>query len=197
MGVGRQAKTLDKRQLERLLAHVAGGRDWQRNVVMVLFSFKAGLRAIEIGGVCWRMVTTADGTIADMLVLEDQATKGASSGRVIPLARPLRDALTTLARQGTAPDAFVCQFRKGSSDRAVRAESVRKLFERWYRGAGLVGCSSHSGRRTFATRGLRHVGRTGGSSRDLQELTGHKRLATLERYVDGNRKAQRKLVEFA
>jgi hypothetical protein len=124
------------------------------------------------------------------------------SGRAIPLAGELREALDTLRfwaiNTGTfRGDAFVCRFRKGSSDRATRADTVRKLFERWYRALGFHGCSSHSGRRTFATRGLRHLGKTGASSRDLQQLTGHKRLATLEGYVDGSRKAQRKLVEFA
>jgi integrase/recombinase XerD len=202
MAIGRQAQTLEKRQLARLLEHVDRGRTAARDRVIVLLSYKAGLRAIEIGGVRWRMVTTAAGAIADLLALENEATKGGRSGRAIPLAGELREALDTLRfwaiNTGTfRGDAFVCRFRKGSSDRATRADTVRKLFERWYRALGFHGCSSHSGRRTFATRGLRHLGKTGASSRDLQQLTGHKRLATLEGYVDGSRKAQRKLVEFA
>jgi integrase/recombinase XerD len=67
-------------------------------------------------------------------------------------------------------------------------------FAKLYAQAGLHGCSSHSGRRTFITNAARLIAKTGGSLRDVQELAGHRALTTPERYIEGDREAQRKLV---
>jgi integrase/recombinase XerD len=63
---------------------------------MVLLSFKAGLRAVEIAGVTWSMVTDASGEIADCISLQNTASKGKGGGRAIPLHSDLRDALSRL-----------------------------------------------------------------------------------------------------
>ncbi len=69
-------------------------------------------------------------------------------------------------------------------------------FAATYAELGLIGCSSHSGRRTFITRAARLVSKTGGSLRDVQELAGHSNLTTTERYIEGDRAAQRKLIRL-
>jgi len=60
----------------------------------------------------------------------------------------------------------------------------------------LVGCSSHSGRRTFGTRAARKVVEAGGSLRDVQQLLGHKDLSTTQKYIDGSEEAKRRLVQL-
>jgi integrase/recombinase XerD len=74
--------------------------------------------------------------------------------------------------------------------------SIVNWFAAVYAELGLVGCSSHSGRRTFITRAARLVSQTGGSLRDVQELAGHSALTTTERYIEGDRAAQRKLIRL-
>jgi integrase len=69
-------------------------------------------------------------------------------------------------------------------------------FNRAFRGIGLKGCSSHSGRRTFVTRAARLVHKAGGSLRDVQLLPGHRSIQTTQRYIDGDSDAQRKLVSL-
>ncbi len=64
------------------------------------------------------------------------------------------------------------------------------MFQRWYRHLGFVGCSSHSGRRTFITNAARKISAVGGSLRDVQELAGHSNLRTTQRYIDVNPDAQ-------
>jgi integrase/recombinase XerD len=74
--------------------------------------------------------------------------------------------------------------------------SIVNWFATTYQELELVGCSSHSGRRTFITRAARLVAKTGGSLRDVQELAGHRSLTTTERYIEGDRAAQRRLIRL-
>ena len=78
----------------------------------------------------------------------------------------------------------------------MSAGSVVNWFTAIFREAGLTGCSSHSGRRTFITQAARLIAKTGGSLRDIQELAGHADLGTTERYIECDREAQRKLVRL-
>ena len=198
MGLVQQARRLTGPQQERLLAHVATTRTPARDTVLVLLSYKCGLRAIEMGAVRWRMVWTVEGAVADELALENTATKGGKAGRRIALVPALQAALATLAaidrpRDG---DAFVARFRKDSRDRHVRADTVRELFRGWYQALGFAGCSSHSGRRSFGTTLARSVHLVGGSIVDVQQVLGHAHLATTLRYVDGDRERQHALVQL-
>jgi integrase/recombinase XerD len=60
----------------------------------------------------------------------------------------------------------------------------------------MVGCSSHSGRRTFITNAARKISTVGGSLRDVQALAGHSSLAVTQRYIDGDAEARKKIVEI-
>ena len=70
------------------------------------------------------------------------------------------------------------------------------LFKGWYTELGFVGCSSHSGRRTFITNAARKISTVGGSLRDVQFLAGHSSLQTTQRYIEGDTQAQVKIVDL-
>jgi integrase/recombinase XerD len=76
------------------------------------------------------------------------------------------------------------------------AQAVVNMFKRWYRDLGLMGCSSHSGRRTFITNAAKKISTVGGSLRDVQALAGHSSLAVTQRYIDGDNEARRKIVDL-
>jgi integrase/recombinase XerD len=70
------------------------------------------------------------------------------------------------------------------------------VFASWYKAIGLLGFSSHSGRRTFITNAARKISTVGGSLRDVQMLAGHSPLAVMQRYTDGNSEAKMKAIEL-
>jgi integrase/recombinase XerD len=73
-------------------------------------------------------------------------------------------------------------------------QAIVNMFQRWYRHLGFVGCSSHSGRRTFITNAARKISTVGGSLKDVQELAGHANLRTTQRYIEPNPEAQVRVV---
>lgn len=116
------------------------------------------------------------------------------NARSVPLNRDLRAALLKLRNQQGRPrsGAVITSERGGH----MTARSVVNWFAATYTQIGLEGCSSHAGRRTFITRTARLLSRTGGSLRDIQELVGHRALSTTQRYIEGDRDAQRKLIRL-
>jgi len=68
------------------------------------------------------------------------------------------------------------------------------MFQRWYQHLGFVGCSSHSGRRTFITNAARKISTVGGPLKDVQELAGHSNLRTTQRYIEANPEAQVRVI---
>jgi len=193
VGLGKQAKTLSKGQVEAVLGYLATTRWPTRNRVIFLLSAKAGLRAKEIAGLTWRMVTDARGQIGRTIYLENTASKG-QSGRVIPMNDELRTALASYAKTTIiASNSFLIESERSN---AMSAQAIVNLFWRWHQHIGFDGCSSHSGRRTFITNTARKISTVGGSLRDVQMLAGHTNLRTTQRYIEANPEAQMKIVEL-
>ena len=193
MAPGKQAKILTDKQVRAVLAELDTRRYPLRDWVMVMLSIKSGLRTKEVAGITWGMLTDAEGEIGDMIALEDRAAKG-KSGRVIPMHPDLKAALIALHRdrgEKARPDMPVIHSER---DRGLSAAAVVVWFHRLYGDLGMVGCSSHSGRRSFITRAARKISEVGGSLRDIQQLAGHASLGTTARYIEADAEAQRKVV---
>jgi len=75
------------------------------------------------------------------------------------------------------------------------ANAITVFFKRLYLKIGFVGCSSHSGRRTFITTAARKISHAGGSIKDVMSLAGHRNLSTTQRYIDQNPEAQQILIK--
>ena len=163
MSLGKQAKTLNKKQIDQLLWYVGTLRHAKRNELIVLLSVRAGLRAKEIAELKWDMLTDADGEIAYSIRLTDIA-----SSHVITTERSAK----------------------------TQAQAIVNMFAAWYADVGLIGCSSHSGRRTFITNAARKISSVGGSLRDVQALAGHSSLAVTQRYIEENKQAKQQVVEL-
>jgi integrase/recombinase XerC len=194
MALGKQAKILTDKQVRAVLAELDTRRYPLRDRVIFLLSLKSGLRAKEVSSITWAMVTDAEGEIADVIALENRASKGKGGGRHIPIHPDLKAALIALHRDRgdkARPDMPVVHSER---DRGLSAAAVVVWFHRLYADLGMVGCSSHSGRRSFITRAARKISEVGGSLRDIQALAGHASLGTTARYIEADAEAQRKVV---
>jgi integrase/recombinase XerD len=191
--MSRRARVLEPADVRRLLRDVRDGSNPERDTVIILLSFNAGLRACEIAGLSWPMVLAANGRVTDSLDIAGTIAKNGRARR-IPLNGDLKAALQALKRiQSEQTDGPVVRSLRGGH---MKPRSIVKWFARLYDDLGYHGCSSHSGRRTFVTRTARVLTRAGASLRDVQELVGHSSLSTTERYIEGDRDAQRKLVNL-
>lgn len=187
------ARVLEAGDVRKLLKHADLQRHPLRNTIIVLLSYKAGLRACEISGLDWSMVLASNGRVGDQMRIAGYIAKN-GSGRSIPLHKELRSGLKKLHKAAGRPivGPVIVSERGGR----MTPRSIVNWFARVYSNLDLHGCSSHSGRRTFITRSARILAKTGGSLRDVQELAGHRSMSTTERYIAGDREAQRKLISL-
>jgi integrase/recombinase XerD len=179
----------------RLLLAIAGrGRHPDRDRLIILLAVYAGLRAAEIARLTWSMILDANGAVARVLEIRGAIAKR-GAGRRVPMHPKLRTALVAWRRRQpghrTSPDAVVLASQRGG---ALRPNSIVNWFIARCRAAGLAGCASHSGRRTFITAAARRAHIAGASLRDVQVLAGHRSIETTQAYIDGDSQAQRRLV---
>jgi integrase len=139
------------------------------------------------------MLLDANGRLAPIIEVRDSISKR-GRGRIVPLnsvlAKALADLHITMSPNREEP---VIESERGGR---MRAMAIVNWFARLYRKAGLEGCSSHSGRRTFITNAARLVHRVGGSLRDVQQLAGHASISMTQRYIEGHTRAKRALVNL-
>ena len=190
---GKQAKTLTDADLTRLLRLVRHNRYPARDRAMILLSVKAGLRACEIAGLTWAMVFDAKQRVGHVLEVRDGIAKR-GRGRTMPLNDELRRALEAIRTiERPHPESPLILSERGKH---LTAATVVNWFAALYRTAGLEGCSSHSGRRTFITKAARLIHKVGGSLRDVQQLAGHASIVMTQRYIEGSTPAKRALVNL-
>lgn len=187
------ARVLEANDVRSLIERTGSTRHPERNKVIVLLSFKAGLRACEISGLTWAMVLKPSGRLAEHITVSKSIAKY-GSGRRVPLHPDLAVALRRYHRLLGRPEngPLILSERRGH----MTPRSIVNWFHGLYGALGFGGCSSHSGRRTFITRSARLLPKIGGSLRDIQILVGHASITTTQGYVDGDSDAQRRLIRF-
>ena len=199
MGIGKQSKTLNKSQIEMVRTFLRSKRNGLRNETIFLLSVKGGLRSKEISLLSWKMVLKSDGTIDDYINLPNSSSKGKGGGRIIPLHKDIKSNLQIMLMEHRGLFGF-----NQNTSFIVRTErtpfttsqSIVNMFQSWYGRLGLLGCSSHSGRRTFITETSKKISLVGGSLKDIQMMVGHQSLQTTQRYIEGDSKSQRKVVDL-
>jgi integrase/recombinase XerD len=150
----KQAKVLNQAELKRLLKIVKCTRHADRNRIVVLLSYLAGLRALEISAIKIGDVMSFQNDIWEVeqeIRLDSSQTKGSKTQTVVLNSRlraELREYLQKrpVLRQNLESPLLVTQKRTGFS-----SQTIQNLFRTLYQSAGIQNASSHSGRRSFIT----------------------------------------------
>jgi len=198
MGIGKQSKTLNKTQIQMVRTFLRNQRNGLRDETIFLLSVKSGLRSKEISLLSWKMVSKSDETIDDFINLPNSSSKG-NGGRIIPLHKDIKENLNLMLEEHRKLYGF--DQNKSFIVRTERtpfttSQTIVNMFQKWYGKLGLLGCSSHSGRRTFITETSKKISLVGGSLRDIQMMVGHQSLQTTQRYIEGDSESQKKVIDL-
>ena len=179
-----KAKVLSDKDIQQVLAAVHFNYYESRNRCIFMCSLLAGLRACEIAP-----LTVKDVKELDRIVLSPAMTKGPTN-RVVLLSERLQAEIRMYLATLDRTEGPLFSSNKGRV--AFTSHGIVMLLKRLYEEAGIVGASSHSGRRTFITK----LAAANTPIRVLQELAGHKYIGTTQGYIDVNDDMLRKAVEL-
>ena len=186
----KRSHVLNDREIKRVFATITRSAFPARNSAMFMLSIYAGMRVGEVAALRFADVIGADGNVLAELRLAAEQTKG-ERGRVVYVPEKLRkephNYVQTFARNDATRPLFYTQKREGWT-----ANTLTQHFHYLYRRAGLVGASSHSGRRTFLTT----LANKGIGIRVLQALAGHRDIRTTSVYIEANDALKRAAVEL-
>lgn len=174
-----QAKVLNDDELKRVYAIAGSGKHGKRDVCILDFSFKLGLRVKEISSLKIENVLDGNGKIVDSFYLTADQAKG-KVGRTVYLSnKKLRKNLENyLAEREDDVNRHLFKSQKT----AFTPNTIQMLIKRLYDNAGVKGAKSHSGRRTFATRLIE----AGYDIKSVSVLMGHANIQTTSRYISEN-----------
>lgn len=188
--MAKQAKTLNERELQKLLEFVSKTKNPKRNRAIFLLTFLSGLRIGEVAALRVCDVLASDGSIRSQFTLNPEQTKGNDS-RTVLLSQRMQSELAAYVQsirvRNVKQPLFATQRNEGFT-----ASSLAQVVNGIYKKAGFDDCTSHSGRRSFATR----ASSLGISMRVLQKLMGHKNIQTTSVYIYASDDMLRNAVEL-
>ncbi len=181
----------ESREIERLLKLISVSKHAKRDKLLVLMSYGLGMRVLELASLRLYHVLNNDGMINENISLV--RTKGNKQRMVYMPAREedsrIHDALEDYIKERksycekkrvpyTLEAPLFLSLRGGSFNN----KTLQKRFEHLYRMAGIRGASSHSGRRTYATRLIEE----GADIKAISTVMGHSSVAMTAQYIQNN-----------
>lgn len=202
-----QAKVLTLAEYKRLLSIISTTKYAKRDKLAFLLSCRLGMRAIEIAALKISQVITPDGNIVDsiQLVITKSRKKDGETirkTRNLPLPDLKKDNQMHLAiadyieerkqdcekrKTYFCHDAPLILSKRGD---AFTNKTLQMSFHKLYRLAGIHNGSSHSGRRTFATRLIER----GVDIKAISTLMGHASIAMTATYIENNPARLKKII---
>ena len=196
-----QAKVLTEKEVRKVLLFIASRKHSARNRAMFVLLNQTGMRVGELANLRISQVINQSGEIVEEIRLAPDQTKG-SRGRTVVLSvkaqeeiksylqtRFKLDNLLAVTMTDTSRALFTTQ---KNPSRGFTPSTLAQHFHYMYKGAGIIGASSHSSRRTFLTT----LSEMGVSVRVLMDLAGHRSLSVTQKYLDSNPALARKAVSL-
>lgn len=182
-----KASIMKESDLKRVIQYQRSEKHGLRNIALLHFSFYLGLRAKEMAGLSVKNVQFPDGKMKEEILLTRQMTKGNKQRTVFLTHQKVRSALTDYLNERREKDEqfdMNSPLFKSQKNFRFTSQTLSMLFRQIYDKVGLSNCSSHSGRRTFATALLQN----GVNIKNVQTLLGHANISTTSIYIQTNPK---------
>lgn len=181
-----KAKVLNDNEFKRLLKIVSTGSHSLRNTALLYVSFGLGLRVKEMAFLKVKDVLDENDCLFEEINLMGEMTKGEKQHHVYLTHPKIRKALIDYLeerrqdrRQNMTLYSPLFRTQKGNK---FSPNSLQQVFASFYKQAGIIGASSHSGRRTFATRLIEK----GVDIKAVSRLMGHSSISMTSQYVEDN-----------
>ena len=175
----KQAPVLNDKQVKRLFNSPKMTKYESRNRLILSLSYYAGLRAIEISALCIGDVLNGDGSIKDTIILKSHQTKGNESHTVV-LSAYLRGELEKyVSDYSLHKERLTAPLIRSQKGGFFSSQSLQNLFKHLYRNVGYDDCSSHSGRRKFAS----SLDEMNVSIGVIKTLLRHSHISSTQRYI--------------
>jgi integrase/recombinase XerD len=181
-----KAPVLSPEQFKRTIKYQKSTKYGLRNQVLLMISFYLGLRAKEMSSLIVGDLVDRNGDLKEECSLKKHQTKRSKQRRFYLTNEKLKKVLveyleTKKDRDGNLDlDRPLIRSQKGGS---FSPNTLQQLFHQMYKCVGIE-ASSHSGRRTMATRQADR----GVSIRNLQVILGHSSISSTALYISENPK---------
>jgi len=184
-----QASVLTESDVKRVFRIIETTRHADRNRLAFVLSIYGGMRVGEIAALKIKDVANQYGEARREIRLCSEQTKG-NRGRIVVLSSRARKEIESYLglHANTQSNWPLLRSQKG---RPFSSLTLSMLFKGIYELAG-IRTSSHSGRRTFATR----LNAKGVGMRTIQKLMGHRNIGTTALYCEVSEDIMRKAVEL-
>jgi integrase/recombinase XerD len=189
-GLMAQASVLTETDIRRVFRIIETTRHAERNRLAFVLSIYAGMRIGEIAALRIGDVANGQREPRREIKLSAQQTKG-SKGRTVVLAERVRREIAAHLKTRTHWREDAPLIASQRNRRFFSNVSLSMLFKEIYEFAGLR-TSSHSGRRTFATR----LNEKGVGMKTIQQLMGHRNISTTALYCEVSEAVMRNAVEL-
>ena len=185
-----QASVLNESEIRRVFRIIETTRHVERNRLCFVLSLYSGLRVGEIAALTVGDVATQNGDVRREIKLGAHQTKG-SKGRTVILSERVRKEIGSFLKNQTKRDHGAPLIASQRDNRPFTNVTLSMLFKEIYETAG-IRTSSHSGRRTFATR----LNEKGVGMRTNPKMMGHRHIGTTALYCEVSDAMMRNAVEL-
>ena len=167
-----RAKVLTQQEIQQIFAHgLTNDRD--RTLFGVCLFSAARIR--EACTLLTEDIYTPKGQVRPRLIIRKVNTKGKLATRSLPVIQDLRQILNNYYLD--AGDVYLFP---GRSDGHISEDSAARILRTACKEVGIIGVSTHSFRRTALTQ----MSNAGIPLRVIQEISGHRNLEQLQRYLE-------------
>lgn len=167
-----QAKILTSEEIYQLFN--SGGLKTARDRALFGVCLYTGARIAEACQLHSKDVYSIDGSIRPRITIRKATTKGKMDTRSVPASSALKALLSAYS----SPKIYLFPGRHGLSH--IDPDSADKILRVAFTQLGIEGASTHSFRRTCLTQ----MHRSGVPLKVIQEISGHRTLAALQRYLE-------------